>query len=76
MKHLLIFREIVSDVVSLEVKYEDKDLTLLPLVSLPSSFTNFRDTLFLSRDESTISKVDEVLQQREVDGSTLAGTTG
>jgi hypothetical protein len=65
MKHLSIFREIVSDLVSIEVSYEDEDLALLLLVSLPSSFTNFRDTICISRDTITLAKVYEALQQRE-----------
>jgi hypothetical protein len=62
MNHLSIFREIISDLVSMEVNYEDKDLALLPLVSLPSSFTNFRDTLCISHDTLTLTKVYEALQ--------------
>ena len=37
MNHISIFKEIVSDLVSMEVKYEDEDLCLLMLFSLPSS---------------------------------------
>jgi hypothetical protein len=62
MNHLSIFREIVSNLVSMEVKYEDEDLTLLLLVSLPSSFTNFCDTICISHDTLTIAKVYEALQ--------------
>jgi hypothetical protein len=47
MNHQSIFIEIVSDLVSMEVNYEDEDLALLLLVSLPSSFTNFCDTTCL-----------------------------
>jgi hypothetical protein len=49
----------------MEVKYEDEDLALLLLVSLPSSFMNFRDTIRISRDTLTLTKVYEALQQRE-----------
>ena len=41
MNHLLIFKEIVADLVSMEVKYDDEDLALLLLCSLPTSFANF-----------------------------------
>jgi hypothetical protein len=34
MNHLSIFRKIVSDLLSMEVKYDDEDLALLLLVSL------------------------------------------
>ncbi|CAD6245913.1 unnamed protein product [Miscanthus lutarioriparius] len=65
MNHLSIFKEIVADLMSMEIKYVDKDLALLLLCSLPSSFTNFRDTILLSRDELTLAKVYEALQMRE-----------
>jgi hypothetical protein len=65
MNHQSIFIEIVSDLVSMEVNYEDEDLALLLLVSLPSSFTNFRDIICLSRDTLTLAKVHEAIQQRE-----------
>jgi hypothetical protein len=65
MNHLSIFGEIVSDLLSMEVKYEDEDLALLLLVSLPSSFTNFCDAICISRDTLTLTEVYEALQQRE-----------
>jgi hypothetical protein len=65
MNHLSIFMEIVSDLLSMEVKYEDEDLALLLLVSLPSSFMNFRDTICISRDTLTLTEVYEALHQRE-----------
>jgi hypothetical protein len=45
--------------------YEDEDLALLPLISFPSSFTDFQDTILLSRDELTLDEVYEALPQRE-----------
>jgi len=65
MNHLSIFKEIVADLVSMEVKYDDEDLALLLLCSLPTSFANFRDTILLSRDELTLAEVYEALQTRE-----------
>jgi hypothetical protein len=61
INHLLIFREIVSDFVSMEVNYEDEDLAHLLLVSLPSSFTNFHDTICISRDTLTLPEIYEGL---------------
>jgi hypothetical protein len=60
-----VFKEIIADLVSMEVKYEDEDLGLLLLCSLPSSFASFRDTILLSRDELIVSDVYEALQSRE-----------
>ncbi|CAD6269351.1 unnamed protein product [Miscanthus lutarioriparius] len=65
MNHLSIFKETVDDLVSMEVKYDDEDLALLLLCSLPSSFVNFRDTILLSHDKLTLAEVYEALQWRE-----------
>ena len=65
INHLSIFKEIVVDLVSMEVKYDDEDLALLLLCSLPTSFANFEDTILLSRDELTLTEVYEALQTRE-----------
>ena len=49
----------------MEVKYDDEDLGLLLLCSLPNSFANFRDTILLRHDELTLKEVYESLQSRE-----------
>ena len=49
----------------MEVKYDDEDLGLLLLCSLPNSYANFCDTILLSRDELTLKEVYEALQSRE-----------
>ena len=36
LSHLSVFKEIVADLVSMEVKYDDEDLGLLLLCSLPA----------------------------------------
>jgi hypothetical protein len=41
MNHLSIFREIISDLLSMEVSYEDEYLAFILLVSLPNSFAIF-----------------------------------
>ncbi|KAK1613221.1 hypothetical protein QYE76_036894 [Lolium multiflorum] len=65
MNHLSSWKEIVSDLKSIEVKYEDGYLGLLLLCSLPNSFSNFRDTILLSRDKLTLAEVYDALQQKE-----------
>jgi hypothetical protein len=65
LSHISVFKEIVADLVSIEVKNEDEDLGLLLLCSLPSSFASFRDTILLSRDELTVSGVYETLQSMD-----------
>jgi hypothetical protein len=54
LNHIYVFKEIVADLLSMEVEYDDEDLGLLLLCSLPSSFAGFRDTILLSRDEVTV----------------------
>ena len=65
MNHISSWKEIVSGLQSIEVKYEDENLGLLLLCSLPNSFSNFRDTILLSREKLTLAEVYEALQQRE-----------
>jgi len=59
--HLSVFKEIVTNLGSMEVKYEDENLGLLLLCSLPSSYASFHDTILLSRDELTLAEVCEAL---------------
>ena len=49
-EHLTTFKEIVADLETLEVKYEEEDLRLMLLCSLPNSYATFRDTILYSRD--------------------------
>nr|CAE03833.3 OSJNBb0013J13.10 [Oryza sativa Japonica Group] len=65
LNHISVFKEIVADLMSMEVQFDDEDLGLLLLCSLPSSYTNFCDTILLSRDEVTLAEVYEALQNRE-----------
>nr|AAR87163.1 putative polyprotein [Oryza sativa Japonica Group]AAU89150.1 integrase core domain containing protein [Oryza sativa Japonica Group]ABF98081.1 retrotransposon protein, putative, Ty1-copia subclass [Oryza sativa Japonica Group] len=65
LNHISVFKEIVADLVSMEVQFDDEDLGLLLLCSLPSSYANFRHTILLSRDELTLAEVYEALQNRE-----------
>jgi hypothetical protein len=39
--HILVFKEIMADLTSMEVKFDDEDLALLLLCSLPASYRNF-----------------------------------
>jgi hypothetical protein len=49
----------------MEVDYDDEDLGLILLCSLPSSFANFRDTLLYSHDTLTLDEVSEALHAKE-----------
>ena len=65
INHLTVFKEIVSDLQAMEVEYDDEDLGLILLCSLPSSFSNFRDTLLYSHDTLTLDEVCEALHAKE-----------
>jgi len=43
--HLSVFKEIVADLQSMEVTYDDEDLGLILFSSLLGSYANFRDTI-------------------------------
>nr|GFB48752.1 retrotransposon protein, putative, Ty1-copia subclass [Tanacetum cinerariifolium] len=49
----------------MEVKYDEEDLGLILLCSLPSSYSNFRDTILYSRDTLTLQEVYEALHAKE-----------
>ena len=49
----------------MEVKYEDEDTTLMLLCSLPSSYTNFRDTILYNHDTLMLNEVYEALNSKD-----------
>jgi hypothetical protein len=66
LNHLSVFKEIVSDLQAMEVDYDDEDLDLILLCSLPSFFfANFRDTLLYSHDTLTLDEVSEALHAKK-----------
>ena len=65
LDHLSEFKEIVADLESMEVKYDEEDLGLILLCSLPSSYSNFRDTILYSHDTLTLNEVYEALHAKE-----------
>ncbi|KAL5745494.1 hypothetical protein ACOSP7_026640 [Xanthoceras sorbifolium] len=50
MAHLNDFNRCISDLIRVNVKYEEDDKALLLLKSLPDSFKHFRSTLLVSKD--------------------------
>src|SRR5438132_1885601 len=65
LNHLSTFKEIVSDLNAMEVKFNDEDLALMLLCSLPPLYSNFRDTILYSHDTLTLSEVYEALHAKE-----------
>ncbi|PON35495.1 hypothetical protein PanWU01x14_335840, partial [Parasponia andersonii] len=73
-EHINIFKEIVSDLEALEVKYESEDLALILLCSLPPSYTPFRDTILYSRESLTLSVAYDSLLSKEKMDQIIIGT--
>ena len=63
--HISTFKEIVANLETIEVKYNEKDLGLILLCSLPSSYTTFRDTILYSHETLTLEEVYEALISKE-----------
>ena len=53
------------DLETLEDKYEEVDLGLMLLRSLPNSYVTFRDLILYSRDTVTLNEVYEALFSKE-----------
>ena len=64
-EHLTTFKDIVVELETLEVKYEEEDLGLMLLCSLPNLYATLRDTILYSRDTLTLNEVYKVLFSKE-----------
>jgi hypothetical protein len=69
--YILVFKKIVADLTSMEVKFDDEDLSLLLLLllcSIPATYNNY--TILYSHNELTMAEVYEALLKRkdETDG--------
>ena len=73
--HLTIFKEIISDLESMEVKYDDENLALILLCSLPDFYSTFRDTILNSRDTLTLDEVYDALFLKHKNDKQLLGTS-
>ena len=63
--HISTFKEIVVDLETMEVKYDEQDLGLIFLCFLPSSCKTFRDIILYSQDTLTLEEVYEALCSKE-----------
>ncbi|GJU68078.1 retrovirus-related pol polyprotein from transposon TNT 1-94 [Tanacetum coccineum] len=71
------FNNIVLDLANIEVKFEDEDLALLLLTSLPTSYEHFVDTLLYGREALTLEDVMATLNSKEIkERSTAKGDDG
>ncbi|GJW13181.1 retrovirus-related pol polyprotein from transposon TNT 1-94 [Tanacetum coccineum] len=65
-EHIDEFNKIVLDLTNIEVKFEDEDLALLLLTSLPASYEHFVDTLLYGREALTLEDVMATLNSKEI----------
>ena len=64
-EHLTTFKEIVADLETLEIKYEEEDLGLMLLYSLPNSYAIVSDTVLYSHDTLTLNEFYGALFSKE-----------
>ncbi|KAG8482894.1 hypothetical protein CXB51_024220 [Gossypium anomalum] len=60
-EHLTVFKEILSNLETMEVQYDKEYLGLILLCSLPPSYSTFRDTILYSRESLTVDEVYDFL---------------
>ena len=65
INHISTFKENVVDLETIEVKYDEEDLRLILLFSLPFLYLTFIDTILYSRDTLTLEEVYESLHSKE-----------
>ncbi|GKA13488.1 retrovirus-related pol polyprotein from transposon TNT 1-94 [Tanacetum coccineum] len=65
-EHIDEFNKIVLDLANIEVKFEDEDLALLLLTSLPASYEHFVDTLLYGWEALTLEDVMATLNSKEI----------
>ena len=63
--HLIVFKGIVSNLETMEVKYDEEYLGLILLCLLSSSYVTFRDIILYSRDTLTLKEVFDALFSKE-----------
>ncbi|GJY98970.1 hypothetical protein Tco_0516400 [Tanacetum coccineum] len=65
-EHIDEFNKIVLDLANIEVKFEDEDIALFLLTSLPASYEHFVDTLLYGREELTLEDMMATLHLKEI----------
>lgn len=64
--YVSVFKKIVADLETMEVKYDEEESGLILLCSLSPSYVTFRDTIFYSRDILTIDEVYVALYSKKM----------
>ncbi|GJZ19084.1 retrovirus-related pol polyprotein from transposon TNT 1-94, partial [Tanacetum coccineum] len=65
-EHIDEFNKIVLVLANIKVKFDDEDLALLLLTSLPASYENFMDTLLYGHEALTLEDVMATLNSKEI----------
>ncbi|GJW42557.1 retrovirus-related pol polyprotein from transposon TNT 1-94 [Tanacetum coccineum] len=65
-EHMDEFNKNVLDLANIKVKFEDEDLALLLLTSLPASHEHFVETLLYRREALTLEDVMAILNSKEI----------
>jgi hypothetical protein len=73
--HIDGFKSVVVNLDKLEVKYDEEDLALLLLCSLPLCFPNFRNTMLYGHDNLNFKDVQEALLNKESINKAISGTS-
>nr|GEV85726.1 retrovirus-related Pol polyprotein from transposon TNT 1-94 [Tanacetum cinerariifolium] len=64
--HINEFNKLILDLVNIDIEIEDEDWALMLIMSLPSSYENFVDTLLYERESLTMEDVMTTLNSRKL----------
>ncbi|GJY80991.1 hypothetical protein Tco_0493742 [Tanacetum coccineum] len=75
--HIDEFNKLILDLANIDIEIDDEDQALMLLMSLPSSYENFVETLFYGRESFTMKDVLATLNLRELEkGAEKEGAKG
>ena len=64
--HITMFNQLVADLLNLDVKFEDEDLALMLLSSLPDEFEHLETTLLHGKENVSLDAVCSALYSHEL----------
>ncbi|CAL1382667.1 unnamed protein product [Linum trigynum] len=76
-EHLEHLNSILLDLRNIDVQVDDEDAVLILMVSLPSSYENFVDSLIVGKESVSLEDVKSALHTREIRHKAFgSGTSG